>query len=588
MTRTRSLPASVLAVLLSTLLLPPADADKITLKDGRVIDGKIIKQDADSIKVQMPRAAITIARADIVDIKAEKSPVEIAEEKLLTLAPDQAAKYLDAGRWFIDEQKMDEIGLRLVNLAMVLDGEHNYVPGQLYLGDYWKKKRDPQKAAQCYMRAMQSDPNNPTCKARFNDVKSSVQDVRVASEQGITTGLDYLKAGDYEHAAQALTNGLSSPLRARCEEILGVPVKDLIAFAESKLICKGCNGAKQVTCDICKGTGALDCVACAGQGSRKVTSLNSVKYQKCTNCDGWGNILCERCKATRSVTANSVPSTPSASSWVKPASTIKGGKIQCRVCKGKDPKPAAAPPMDRVERCAMFLQRKSTGKLTLLEQAETRLVRVGAAGQVEEAEALRAAPVYWGGKWVSVEERRAADPTFKYQEAATADDIAERRKGALAFGPEGAAPEAFQEKIRQTFGAGSTASAGSRPIYFTDFAFKTPDGDQVGSGPFTEIEAGANRLRPCLVQVGQKFSTYRVTLDGPDGPGLPLESKVELAMMAGTPGTSARIYYQVVDARETTVPSPTGDRDLSATRLTTRLVLVDFLDAAGKVIKSSK
>jgi hypothetical protein len=265
---------------------------------------------------------------------------------------------------------------------------------------------------------------------------------------------------------------------------------------------------------------------------------------------------------------------------------IEGGTVTCGVCKGKPPASLPQPRQEGISAAWDFLNRRLTGTPTVFEQSETRMVRVGGSARIEGADELLATPVFWDDEWVAVEQRQKEDPTFRIASATEEQEFDSVRKAAQAFQVDAAGPAALTERIRQAFGTGPVSQNVAQQVYVTDFANRFPESDLASSGPWVEIDAAGSLLRPCLAQLGQQFSTQRVALAAAGSAGVPLASPADLARLAESSSTVARIYYSVVDSKEDLLPQ--ADRDVGLHQLTVRIHLVDFLDATGRVVKSTR
>ncbi len=570
----------LLAGLIAAAAAARAHADLIKLKDGRTLDGRIVSETDDEIKVEMARGSMTIPRKDVVEIVRQKSNVEILGERLHALTPADPARYLETGKWCLQEIKREDLGLRMVSLAMALDPQQFYTEGQLFLGDYHLNQRnDRYRAAQFYMRALLADPNNPACAERFEQVKDSVQQVLKDDDRNLLRGIEHVRDLKFEEAIEAFATGRRSGLRPRVEEILGRTVADVVAYCESQIPCKTCKGSHHVTCPECKGPGAKDCKSCGGDGVRKRMSSKGTEEIPCKECDGWGNILCKRCKARR---MHSTAVRPDA----RMNKSIDGGKITCVTCKGKDPAKRPEPAPDKVQDCWTFLDRRLSGTMTAYEQTETRMVRVGGAALIEGAEELLAAPVWWEDRWISAEERATVDPGYKAKVGTEEEEFSAIRKSATPLQGDAAAASRTLEQVRQLFGVGAVSPSVAQQVYVTEFVNQSPDGDQKSSGSFVEIDVAGSLLRPCLVQSGQEFSTLRAVLTGGSGTGIPTGRVPDLAGFASSPASRVRIYYSVADSKEDILPQ--ADRDIGVHQLIAKVRLIDFVDATGRIVKSTR
>lgn len=577
------------------LLSAPAWADIIKLKDGREYEGKVVEQNDKELKIKTPLGAMTFKREDVVEIVAQKSLVDLMDERLLALTPAEPLKYLEAGKWCLDEAKQEGVGLHLVNLAMALD-PRLYAEGQLYLGDYYYgKKNDRRKAARFYQCALLSDPTNPACTERYAKVKDTVQDSGSASDQKLVDGLRALLSGNFAQAQDGLEAGRNSVMRLRAEEILGVSLQDLIDYCVSKSGCQGCKGTHIVNCTICKGAGQRDCQGgCGGKGFLVRKGVNSETARLCDECDGWGMVLCPTCNAERVVEpttdGRTTYSTPqlagtNAATTRRPRYSVKGGTVPCRACAGKGTKQVSPPDQWKLQEACNALDRQLKGQLTLWEQSLTRMPRVGGPGQVENARDLLDHPVWWNGGWVAIDTRTKADPNFGKGGAAVVADAAMARKGARALAPGTEGPAQFELSVRRTLGLGGAAAAGQKQVFYTDFKPRASGASAPAGVPSVEVNHGGRSLNPCLVEIAEEFSARRIELDAGDGSGVSLAEALQSTAW-GTSGAMVRVFYTVVDSKEAVTPGK--DRDTVVTRLVVKVTLVDVIDAGGQVLQTTR
>lgn len=567
-------------------------ADVVKLRDGREFEGKIVEQNDQEIKLKTPMGALTLKRADILSIEAKMSTVEIMEERLRALRPTDPAKYLEAGKWCLEEAKQEGVGLRLIALAMALDPQY-FSEGNLYIGDFYvNTKHDRKKAAICYQRALASDPTNPTAKERYDSVKDATTAVGSAADQKLLDGLRQLMAGAVEQAGDLLESGQSSTLSEGCAQILGCTISDLVDYCNSKTDCKTCSGAGEMECPMCKGKCEIECSVCGGSGHLTRSSVKRKDVHLCETCDGWGATLCTTCKATRIIDPDERNKIPFSAPVVvgeqsptdRPRHHFTGGKTPCRACHGKKARNVAAPDMSKVSECAQFLERQVKGMLTLWEQSLTRMARVGGPGQVEGAKDLLDHPVWWNGDFVTLEKRRTLDPEFAKGSGVGVSNAEAIRKGAMALLPEGAGSDQFEAKVRKTLGLGTSGVAGAKQVFYTDFAGRGTGGTPKAGEPNVEVLEGGKRLKPTLMEIADQVSARRIDMEGIDGNGLRLDGTIDPGATAGD--VKVRIYYTVVDSKESV--TPTAERDVTQTRLIVKVALVDVIDGGGKVLSTTK
>ncbi len=573
-----------LLFLLAALLLAaalPARADRLKLKDGRTVEGRIVSEDDKEVKLELAQgSALIFPREHIVEIIREKSSVERLEEKLRALRPARPSDYLETGKWCLSpEIKRDDLGIRLLSTAMALDPGLT-VPARLALGDwYLNQKRDRVRAAQQFVRALAADPRNPECRALFEKSKVSGDELRRADDGRLLEALGAARKGDWAGFAEILPSARSSSLRAKAEELLAMRLDELEAYARSRVPCKSCKGALKVACSDCKGTGYRTCKSCGGTGYKKRTSSKGTENVKCSECAASGRFLCTRCDARVTPLPNGTQ-------------TFTGGRITCPLCKGgKSPTTARAPSASAVESAWQYLERAVNGKPSVADHAETRMIRVGAAPPVEGAEELLANPVWLGDRWGPADDAEPASTrepeppvTTETPESAA---LAKFRAAAKELNPgEADAPGAFLDAIRRAFGTGVPQGAAAEQVWTTDFPLRPAPGDTASSGPWIVLDAAAGTAHLGLAQASEEFVTRRAALAGTGGPAVPLPRMAEWAAEAQLPSRRVRVYYKVTDAQEDLEPG--SGRDVSVHRLTITALMVDVMDAAGGVVKSAR
>jgi uncharacterized protein YkwD len=96
MPRIRSpLPLLLLAVL--GLCAPPARADKLHLRDGRVLEGTVEEEEPGRVRVRMRLGSVWVLRADILRIEKEPAPREEFERRKAAIAEGAAAAWAELG-----------------------------------------------------------------------------------------------------------------------------------------------------------------------------------------------------------------------------------------------------------------------------------------------------------------------------------------------------------------------------------------------------------------------------------------------------------------------------------------------------------
>lgn len=600
----RALAAALLLLSLAATVL----ADELKLKDGRKYDGKVVGETDTEVKFKTQQGTLTFKKEDVAEIVAKKSYMEEVDERLGKLDPNDASKYVEAAKWVMETggPSMEGVAVRLANLAMALDPRY-FADAQLLLGDYYlEKKKDRKKAAVAYQKALQADPTNPACKDKYSQVKDAMEQTGSTSDQKLLDGLALMIAGNYDAAQGALDSGRGSAMRQRVEDIVGMPIDQMIDFCVSRTGCKVCLGKRVISCHACKGKMESPCDRCNGKGYTVVQSIRKNTYKTCSDCQGWGRILCLSCKAKRNITAAwyqnrnwDTPGVPDSSKEyiVRPSYTLVGGTEPCRVCKGKDPRQVNPPDNWKLSQAQQMVDRQMKGTLSLWEMSLTRMPRVGGPGRVDDADKLLGKPVWWSGDFVSIVDRKAKDPNFRKgspdatggsgePKGPNVSDAPKVRQGAVALDQGNQAAPLFEAGLRKTLGLGSGgAKVASKQTFFTTFVPRGAGGNATAGVAGVEVTEGGKRLKPCLVEIAEEFSARRIELDAGDGAGLKLEGALDSAFLSAA-GSKVRIYYAVADSKDLVTPG--ADRDTVVTRLVVKVALVDVIDAGGNVVATTK
>jgi len=90
------------------LICPAAFGDIVVLKTGARMEGKIMAQDGDAITLHIKNAEIEIKRATIKEIIEQKTPRELYEKMLESLADDDADGHYHVALYCINEKLMDD------------------------------------------------------------------------------------------------------------------------------------------------------------------------------------------------------------------------------------------------------------------------------------------------------------------------------------------------------------------------------------------------------------------------------------------------------------------------------------------------
>ena len=127
------------------LLSAAGAADEVRLKDGRVLEGKILEEGPSEVKVRLRFGGdLTVPRADIASVERKDLPEEAVARKRAALDPKDAE-----GRWRLAQEakdlKLRKVFDELVDEVLRIDPQHapaNEVRGNVLLGGRWMRPAD--------------------------------------------------------------------------------------------------------------------------------------------------------------------------------------------------------------------------------------------------------------------------------------------------------------------------------------------------------------------------------------------------------------------------------------------------------------
>ncbi|MHC5039246.1 MAG: CAP domain-containing protein [Planctomycetota bacterium] len=120
----KPLPLLTAAVLVAILgLFTPSLADKIYLKDGRVLEGEVVKEEKTRIRIKMDLGSVWVDREEILRIEKVPPPREIYEKRKRALSPKDAQGWFDLGV-FCQEKGLTEEAEASFRAALKASPDH--------------------------------------------------------------------------------------------------------------------------------------------------------------------------------------------------------------------------------------------------------------------------------------------------------------------------------------------------------------------------------------------------------------------------------------------------------------------------------
>lgn len=298
----RSLAIAALAALLASPLL----ADVIHKKNGERLEGKVVSETDDSLKVELKKQGMTmvvdVKREDVDHIESSRE-VELHHEEFekrrkeladLPAGFERLMAWFDLGLWARDEglyadavSAFEEARDTLPEFEDVADLE--IARTHLVARDYEACRKDLEALAV-------RNPNHEQAKLLATELADSVQE---EVTEDVEKGFEYYAKGNCRRALGVFVNFVNKHPRTevellskQCEEKTGRPLVAIMAECRFRQGCpeSGCMGGwkkcPRPTCD--KG--------------RKVTFLKpgegrpDTKENYCGTCRGIRYLMCERCK----------------------------------------------------------------------------------------------------------------------------------------------------------------------------------------------------------------------------------------------------------------------------------------------------
>jgi len=121
-----------------TLFSTAAFADRVHLKDGRVIQGQVIDK-GDQVEIRLKLGSTTVRKDEIVRIEKVKSPAEVYKEKSAALADDDADGHFQLAQWCREQDLTEEAHAQLLKV-IAIDPEHaraRALLGHVKVGGAW-------------------------------------------------------------------------------------------------------------------------------------------------------------------------------------------------------------------------------------------------------------------------------------------------------------------------------------------------------------------------------------------------------------------------------------------------------------------
>ncbi|MCE9584773.1 MAG: hypothetical protein K8T20_19960 [Planctomycetes bacterium] len=296
--------------MLAVLFALEAVADKLTMKDGRVFEGRVISENDREIKIRTARATLTVPRDQVERIDKGTSTLQQRDEKLEALTLEKPEEYIDVASWLLGEgaSVWDSDLFRRLCAIPVAQDPRLAVRANLVLGRGWEAHGRPEEAAEAWARAEAADPADPEARRLAASGRKTLESAARRRVEALRNALRAASNENFAEAVPVLRNSQGGPGATEAEASLGRSLDAMTTDLQRRIRCKPCEGTAQIECPLCKGTGALQCADCGGTGARSSFTTGreakGTERKLCRACLGMGNALCTNCKAERDVIFN--------------------------------------------------------------------------------------------------------------------------------------------------------------------------------------------------------------------------------------------------------------------------------------------
>jgi hypothetical protein len=357
-----------------------AFADTITMKDGRVFEGKVEKETDTELKIRTQKGSFTVPKDQVEKIERGETSFEVLEAKLTVLTPEDPKGYVDLGEWCITNKASDDQTIkRLINIGMGLDPTL-CARGNALLGDSEAAKGDRAEAADYYLKSFTADWSDKTVKDKLLKYKDALAERNRRLLEKLRDAITLAIDARFADAVPALTSVKNAP----CADMIGrhcagySTIDALINDLRTRIPCKTCKNLGVETCKVCGGKVTLTCTDCKGTGKKEIKQGTKViRTETCRSCVK-GKKTCAKCQR---------------------------GKVTCHTCRGQVPAPTGT----AVDKGGLMNFRKSienrlSGVLPIEEQIGPKLPKLGTQSY-DDSYLDDGKTVYHDGKWVSPSEK---------------------------------------------------------------------------------------------------------------------------------------------------------------------------------------
>ncbi|MCK4249230.1 MAG: hypothetical protein KAX15_05570, partial [Candidatus Omnitrophica bacterium] len=309
----------MLVVIISLLYLSCVYADVIHLKNGGDLEGKIIEETEQTVKIKLVVGEVEIERARIKNIEKTPTEEDIYLQRVNELDENDIQGHYKLGLFCLENNLKEyaRIEFEKANEIKLNNAETHFT-----LGEFCFENRLYNYALIQFERAVLLDSSFTE---RFEEKRKEVYEA--SARLKYNSAVKYWNAGSYSQALTCCKTIESKypnsqvvekarRLIPKCKAgIERVKQKEIERKRRIKYHCKYCNGTgicpackgkKWVKCSVCKGTGfeiiavhKKRCIRCYGTGKTPRTKKNPI-VKKCPYCKGKGYVMIEEKKRCHS------------------------------------------------------------------------------------------------------------------------------------------------------------------------------------------------------------------------------------------------------------------------------------------------
>ncbi|MDQ7778347.1 MAG: hypothetical protein RDV41_01400 [Planctomycetota bacterium] len=532
-----------------------AGADTIELKDGRILEGKIVKETDTTVEIQLKLGKMTFKKDEIKRIEKKKDVRDTFENELEKLHPSNPAAYLKLGKEYIGKKDFVTEAILLLEIASILSKDL-YAEANELIGDTCTSLGSGDEAVDYYLRALSARSTDSSLRKKLDAARGTDTDKNQLTSS-LIQGLEKYLQGLTADAAVLISKGKQAPGAGSAKQYLGMTLDALIRSMRAIKTptsptsqvpagtCKSCKGSGTLECVVCKAKGGKYCTRCSGKGSLTQTSPSGSKSIICTDCSGLGMLLCLACKSkavfsytyvgtsgtVTTVTTYEVEAANQGALRSKVGGwrsiygcQVTGGRVRCKWCGGRGhtgggetSDPTVVGDTQTVSATSVyqyieFLRGSLAQSETVIDMCQMKMKKLGTF-EVDQELAAGEQFVFHKGKWMALEEKRKLVPALKGLDdpAAAGIDVEDTRKTAVPLAEGEVNLDELLAKLNEL--ESKRVSGATADVLVTQFSPASGDQGEGTRGPsFELIGESKGNINLSLCAKIMKHSETRVFL----------------------------------------------------------------------------